>query len=78
MISMVLVHGMFHGPWCWDRVIPLLQADDVVIATPDLSQNYMDPGPVQDVVDRSITYGFSRRRRCVSGVDSVARAQKCE
>ena len=22
----VLVHGAWHGPWCWERVTPLLAA----------------------------------------------------
>ena len=22
----VLVHGAFHGAWCWDKVVPLLDA----------------------------------------------------
>jgi hypothetical protein len=26
MAVFVLVHGSFHGPWCWSRIVPLLQA----------------------------------------------------
>jgi pimeloyl-ACP methyl ester carboxylesterase len=52
MIGIVLVHGMFHGPWCWDKVVPLLQADDVAIATPDLSPGCPDPSAAQAAVDR--------------------------
>ena len=57
MISIVLVHGLFHGPWCWDKVIPLLRADDVAIATPDLSESPLDPRAVQEVVDSSAAHG---------------------
>lgn len=26
MATYVLVHGAFHGSWCWSRLIPLLEA----------------------------------------------------
>ena len=26
MTTFILVHGMFHGGWCWSRVAPLLEA----------------------------------------------------
>ena len=29
--TVVLVHGAWHGAWCWDRVVPLLEAADVVV-----------------------------------------------
>jgi pimeloyl-ACP methyl ester carboxylesterase len=57
MITIVLVHGMFHGPWCWDRLVPLLRGGDVVVATPDLSRNPMDPGPAQQAVDAAAERG---------------------
>ncbi len=27
MTHFVLVHGAMHGAWCWERVVPLLEAD---------------------------------------------------
>lgn len=27
MSSFVLIHGASHGAWCWERVVPLLEAD---------------------------------------------------
>ena len=27
--TVVLVHGAFHGAWCWDRVVPRLEAAGV-------------------------------------------------
>ena len=27
--TVVLVHGAWHGTWCWDRVTPLLEAQGV-------------------------------------------------
>ena len=36
MKRVVLVHGAWHGPWCWDRVTPGLDDVGVEWATPDL------------------------------------------
>jgi len=32
----VLVHGAWHGGWCWERVVPLLQARRHRVLAPDL------------------------------------------
>jgi pimeloyl-ACP methyl ester carboxylesterase len=32
----VLVHGAWHGPWCWDRVVPLLRERGIDAITVDL------------------------------------------
>ena len=32
--TFVLVHGAFHGGWCWKKVIPLLQAQGHRVYTP--------------------------------------------
>jgi pimeloyl-ACP methyl ester carboxylesterase len=37
MTTFVLVHGAWHGPWAWDRVVPLLHAAGARTLTPDLS-----------------------------------------
>ena len=37
MTTYVLVHGAWHGPWAWDRVVPLLRAAGARTLTPDLS-----------------------------------------
>lgn len=37
MTTFVLVHGAWHGPWSWDRVVPLLHTAGVRTLTPDLS-----------------------------------------
>jgi len=36
MTTFVLVHGAWHGPWAWDRVVPLLHAAGMHTLTPDL------------------------------------------
>ena len=37
MNSVVLVHGGFHGGWCWDKVSPLLRQDGWTVHTPTLT-----------------------------------------
>ncbi|MGW5129054.1 alpha/beta fold hydrolase [Streptomyces sp. NPDC004069] len=37
MTTFVLVHGAWHGPWAWDRIVPLLHAAGARTLTPDLS-----------------------------------------
>lgn len=37
MTTFVLVHGAWHGPWAWDRVVPLMHASGMRTLTPDLS-----------------------------------------
>ncbi len=34
--TIVLVHGAWHGSWCWERVIPLLQQRGLTARTVDL------------------------------------------
>jgi len=35
--TFVLVHGAWHGGWCWTRVSPLLRADGHTVFTPTLT-----------------------------------------
>lgn len=35
-VSFVLIHGSFHGPWCWQRLAPLLEAQGHRVVLPDL------------------------------------------
>jgi pimeloyl-ACP methyl ester carboxylesterase len=34
--TVVLVHGAWHGAWCWERVVPLLDAASVPVVVVDL------------------------------------------
>jgi pimeloyl-ACP methyl ester carboxylesterase len=36
MTTFVLVHGAWHGPWAWDRIVPLLHAAGARTLAPDL------------------------------------------
>src|SRR5215813_9903475 len=37
MATFVLVHGAWHGGWCWQKVIPLLEAADHAVYAPTLT-----------------------------------------
>jgi pimeloyl-ACP methyl ester carboxylesterase len=47
----VLIHGAWHGAWCWERVTPLLDAADVPWVAPDLpsSTSSEEAGLPEDV-----------------------------
>jgi pimeloyl-ACP methyl ester carboxylesterase len=34
--TLVLVHGAWHGSWCWERVVPLLERKALEVRTVDL------------------------------------------
>jgi pimeloyl-ACP methyl ester carboxylesterase len=54
-VGVVLVHGAFHGPWCWDKVVDrLTRHDGIDVSTPDLYEGPFpaDPAIVQAEVDR--------------------------
>jgi pimeloyl-ACP methyl ester carboxylesterase len=36
MAHFILVPGAFHGGWCWERIVPLLEAEGHVVEAPDL------------------------------------------
>lgn len=45
--TFVLVHGAWHGAWCWQRLIPLLEARGHRVLAPDLPGHGADPAPLQ-------------------------------
>jgi pimeloyl-ACP methyl ester carboxylesterase len=34
--TLVLVHGAWHGSWCWERVAPLIEREGIAVAMVDL------------------------------------------
>ncbi len=42
--AIVLVHGAWHGSWCWQRVAPLLQKRGLQVRTVDLPSVGAKPG----------------------------------
>jgi len=53
MSTFVLVHGAWHGAWCWHKVSPLLQSRGHTVLTLDLPALGVDRTPVQSVTLQS-------------------------
>ena len=49
----VLVHGAWHGAWCWEQVIPLLDAAAVPLVVVDLPSVSHDNATLHDDADYS-------------------------
>lgn len=47
--TVVLVHGAFHGAWCWDRVVPRLEAVGIPVVAVDLPGHGASEGPPGDL-----------------------------
>lgn len=43
MATIVLVHGAWHGSWCWRHVVPLLELEGHRVLAPDLPGHGDDP-----------------------------------
>ncbi|MFN8622307.1 MAG: alpha/beta hydrolase [Chloroflexota bacterium] len=42
MATFGLIHGAWHGAWCWERLVPLLEARGHGVRTPDLAVDDRD------------------------------------
>jgi len=49
MATIVLVHGAWHGSWCWQRVTPLLEKRGLAVLTVDLPSVGARPGAGTDL-----------------------------
>jgi pimeloyl-ACP methyl ester carboxylesterase len=49
MATFVLVHGAFHGGWCWYKIVPLLEAKGHRVLAPDLPGLGDDHTPLADL-----------------------------
>jgi pimeloyl-ACP methyl ester carboxylesterase len=49
MATFVLVHGSFHGAWCWFKLVPELEALGHRVVTLDLPAQGDDQTPIADV-----------------------------
>jgi pimeloyl-ACP methyl ester carboxylesterase len=47
--TVVLVHGAWHGPWCWDELVPALEAHGLAAATVDLPSSGPDVTALGDL-----------------------------
>lgn len=48
MATFVLVHGGWHGAWCWSKVLPLLREAGHTAVAPDLPGHGADTMPLSD------------------------------
>ncbi len=49
MARFVLVHGAWHGSWCWEKVAPLLEAEGHTVDAVDLPGRGGNPAPVGEM-----------------------------
>ncbi len=49
MTTYVLVHGAWHGAWCWNEVVPGLKAAGHNVITPELPGSGADSTPANEV-----------------------------
>lgn len=59
MSTFVLVHGAWHGGWCWEKVVPLLEGDGHDVVAFDLPGHGDDGTPISELsmqgyVDRTV------------------------
>ncbi len=55
MSTYLLVHGIWHGVWCRDKVVPLLRQAGHIVVAPNLSDYGQDtPSPEERPEERSI------------------------
>jgi pimeloyl-ACP methyl ester carboxylesterase len=55
MAAFVLVHGHMHGAWCWDKLVPLLEAQGHTVVTPDLPGRGDDKTPHVELTLKAFT-----------------------
>ena len=49
MSTFVLIHGAWHGGWCWYKVVALLEQQGHTVVAPDLPSHGRDKTPLSDV-----------------------------
>ena len=62
MATFVLVHGAWHGAWCWRDIVPLLEAGGHRVLAPELPGHGDDAAPVSEMTLES----YARR-----GADTI-------
>lgn len=49
MSTFVLVHGAWHGGWCWHKIVARLQARGHTVVAPDMPGHGIDRTPIERV-----------------------------
>ncbi len=55
MSRYVLIHGAWHGAWCWDKVIPLLKSKGHCVEAIDLPGSGKDKTPISEITLEAYT-----------------------
>ncbi|MFO7461687.1 MAG: alpha/beta fold hydrolase [Desulfatiglandales bacterium] len=55
MSTYVLIHGAWHGSWCWDKVVPLLEKEGHKVEAPDLPGHGSDKTPISEISLKTYT-----------------------
>lgn len=63
MVTFVLVHGSYHGGWCWRKIVPALEGEGHPVFTPTLTglgdrSHLVHPGVGLDLHVRDIVQVF--------------------
>lgn len=45
----ILIHGAWHGAWCWKRLVPLLEKNGHTVLAPDLPGHGDDKAPFSEI-----------------------------
>lgn len=48
-MNFILVHGSWHGAWCWEKVTPLLEQAGHTVIAPDLPGHGQDQTPLANI-----------------------------
>jgi len=60
MSTFVLVHGAWHGAWCWYKVVPRLEARGHTVIAPDSQSHGLERTPPQETTLAGIVAGIRR------------------
>jgi pimeloyl-ACP methyl ester carboxylesterase len=67
--TFILVHGAWHGAWCWHKLAPLLEAEGARVLAPDLPSMGADHSPAAgitlDTWAQTVVKQASRHPGCV-------------
>lgn len=55
MSTFLLIHGAWHGAWCWENIKPQLEEAGHRVLTPDLPGHGSDKTPVSEVTLKAYT-----------------------
>ena len=55
MSTYALIHGAWHGAWCWKNVIPLIENEGHKVVAPDLPGHGEDKRPIAEITLQAYT-----------------------